>query len=261
MRRHLRETYDAPSSGLITRAFVQAVVVGYLSIASGRGQQPSFDVASVKTVNLASHPVFGNRGGSGTSDPGRIHLCCVGMFSLLMRAYAAEIDQIAGPAWIMENMGPNLYEIDATMPAGTTNGQFQLMMQNLLTERFHLEMHREARSFPGYELVLAKGGPKLKESIANASAVVAENAPKTQTRFADGSVILPPGPQMLMSLGRGMIRVQGQDKPIGDFVKNMGRLIAQSFGGEHERLRFAKAPRHRQNWPDRKIRFHDRVLL
>ena len=81
-----------------------------------------------------------------------------------MRAYDVEIDQIIGPSWIMENMGPNLYQIDATMSAGTTKAQFEFMMQNLLMERFHLEVHRETRSFPGYELVVARAGPKLRES-------------------------------------------------------------------------------------------------
>ncbi|HXA52642.1 MAG TPA: TIGR03435 family protein [Candidatus Acidoferrum sp.] len=196
------------------RAILKAAVLGCLLPAVSSGQRPTFDVASVKTVNLASHPVFGNRGGPGTSDPSRIHYCCVGIFSLLMRAYDVEIDQLIGPSWIMENMGPNLYEIDATMPANTSKAQFQLMMQSLLTERFHLEVHRETRSFPGYELVVARDGPGLKE-------------PATRT---DASAILPPGPQMLTTLGRGMIRVQAQEKPIGDLVKGMGRLIAQSLG-------------------------------
>src|SRR5277367_5419254 len=35
---------------------------------------------------------------------------------------------------------------------------------------------------------------------------------------------------MLTSLGRGMVRVQAQEKPIGDLVKGLGRLIAQSLG-------------------------------
>lgn len=111
-------------------------------------QATVFDAVSVKVVDLASHPAFGNSGGPGTGDPGRIHLCCVGMFALLMRAYGVDVDQIAGPSWILENMGPNLYQVDATMPPGTTKAQYQLMMQNLLAERFHLAMHRDTRSFP-----------------------------------------------------------------------------------------------------------------
>jgi hypothetical protein len=49
-------------------------------------QEAVFDAASVKVVKLSEHPVFANRGGPGTSDPGRVHMCCVGMFALVMRA-------------------------------------------------------------------------------------------------------------------------------------------------------------------------------
>jgi uncharacterized protein (TIGR03435 family) len=213
------------------RVFIPVAVLGCLSAAVSLGQQPAFDVASVKSVNLATHPTFGNSGGPGTADPGRIRFCCVGMFSLLMRAYDVEIDQIIGPSWIMDNMGPNLYQVDATMSAGTTKAQFQLMMRNLLVERFHLEVHRETRNFPGYELVVAAGGPKLKESASESNAVVADT-PQTPKRRADGSVIIPPGPQMWTSLGRGMVRVQIQEKPIGDLVKGMGRLVGQSLGAD-----------------------------
>ena len=192
-------------------------------------QPTTFDVASVRVVKLASHPVFGNRGGPGTSDPGRIHLCCVGMFSLLMRAYDVDLDQIIGPSWIMDNMGPNLYQIDATMPADTTKAQFQAMMRSLLQERFHLKVHREHRNFPGYELVIAEGGPRLRESPPNQDTVDSD-APQIPPRRADGTLVLPPGPQMFTSLGRGVIIVQAQEKPISDLVKGMGRLIAQSLG-------------------------------
>ncbi len=41
-----------------------------------------------------------------------------------------------------------LYQVDATMPGGITKAQFHLMMQNLLTERFRPQIHRETRSFP-----------------------------------------------------------------------------------------------------------------
>ena len=74
----------------------RAAVLGSLAAVVMLAQQPIFDAASVKVVKLASHPVFGNSGGPGTSDPGRVHLCCVGMFSLVMRAYDVEVDQIRG---------------------------------------------------------------------------------------------------------------------------------------------------------------------
>jgi uncharacterized protein (TIGR03435 family) len=80
------------------RAFALAALFGCMTAVITQGQQPSFDAASVKVVKLASHPKFRNSGGPGTPDRGRIHLCCVGMFSLLMRAYDVELDQIAGPS-------------------------------------------------------------------------------------------------------------------------------------------------------------------
>jgi uncharacterized protein (TIGR03435 family) len=37
------------------------------------------------------------------------------------------------------------------------------MLQNLLADRFHLKLHHETQIRPGYELVLAPGGSKLKD--------------------------------------------------------------------------------------------------
>jgi uncharacterized protein (TIGR03435 family) len=38
------------------------------------------------------------------------------------------------------------------------------MMQNMLAQRFGLTAHRETQEFAGYNLVVAKGGPKLKDA-------------------------------------------------------------------------------------------------
>lgn len=191
------------------------------------GQQPAFDAISVKVVKLADHPAFENRGGPGTNDPGRVHLCCPGMYYLIMTAYDIEIDRLFGPDWIMENLGPDMYEVNATMPPTTTKVQYQLVMQRFLKERFHLAVHHETRSYPGYELVVAEGGPKLKESKPDLEAAPVKQLPK---RLKNGNFILPPGPQMYTSLEWGAIVVQAQQKPLGDFVKVMGRMINQSLG-------------------------------
>ena len=215
----------------MTYRLLQVTLLGCIAAAIIPGQQPTFDAASVKMVKLASHPVFANRGGPGTSDPGRVHICCVGMFSLLMRAYDVEIDQIVGPPWIMENMGPDLYQVDATMPPDTTKAQYQAMMQELLRERFHLEFHREKRNFPGYELLIAEGGPKLRESKPDQSdAGAQDNAAQFPKRDAEGMLLLPPGPQMFTSLGRGTIIIQAKQKTVADLAKALGKTLNQALG-------------------------------
>ena len=103
------------------------------------------------------------------------------------------------------------------------------MMRNLLKERFHLEAHTQSRNFPGYELVVAESGPKLKASKPTPDAEAADQS-QMPKRAGDGSLILPPRPQMFTSLGRGMVIVQVQEKSLNDFVPRLGRLIAQSQG-------------------------------
>jgi uncharacterized protein (TIGR03435 family) len=79
---------------------------------------------------------------------------------LVRLAYAVKDYQIVGPVSIN---GPK-FDIAATLPAGTERAQAPEMLQTLLAQRFHLELHRETRSLPVYALIVAKGGPKLKAS-------------------------------------------------------------------------------------------------
>ena len=56
----------------------------------------------------------------------------------------------------------NVYSLDATTPPNTTQDQVRLMLQNLLIERFHLQVHRATREISeGYTLTVSQGGPKL----------------------------------------------------------------------------------------------------
>ena len=57
------------------------------------------------------------------------------------------------------------FTVNARVPVGTTVEQLRLMQQNLLAERFKLTYHREDKEMTRWELVVAKGGPKLKASV------------------------------------------------------------------------------------------------
>jgi uncharacterized protein (TIGR03435 family) len=56
------------------------------------------------------------------------------------------------------------FDVQAKVAPGATRKQFLLMLQNLLKERFMLASHFEDRRISGYQLTIAKNGPKLKES-------------------------------------------------------------------------------------------------
>ena len=124
---------------------------------------PHFEVAS---VNSAAEKRFGRfSGGPGSSDPERITYESTTLEILIRNAYKLEPYpfQISGPAWLTTEW----YSVTAKLPPGTTVEQYRQMMANLLAERFGLVCHRVMKDFAGYEITVAKGGPKLTPSVSN----------------------------------------------------------------------------------------------
>jgi uncharacterized protein (TIGR03435 family) len=118
----------------------------------------TFEVASVKLSPPETRKHCG--GGPGTADPGQFHCNVVSLLGLISVAYHVDHFQVESKALLDRDR----YDVAAKIPAGTSREQFRVMMQNLLAQRLHLKLHKEARDFAGYELTVAKGGAKLKES-------------------------------------------------------------------------------------------------
>ena len=113
------------------------------------------------------------------------------------------------------------------MPPGTTNEQFQAMLQNLIVERFHLVFHHETRNFPGYDLVVDKGGPKFKEVTPT------PDAPQNRRTLAImGGKEFPnlPGPQTITLSNGGLRRTKYQERTMEEFVSDLGFMIGSSQG-------------------------------
>ncbi len=119
-----------------------------------------FEAASMKSVD-ASVENGASTGGPGTSDPDRIAWHRTSLTFMLARAYGVDPEQISGPAWL----GTTYYSVEAVSHHGTTPADFQLMLQHLLADRFALTTHRDTKEVAGFELVVAKGGSKLKASV------------------------------------------------------------------------------------------------
>jgi uncharacterized protein (TIGR03435 family) len=106
---------------------------------------------------------------------------------VLTKAYGVNDYQIVGPDWLDRDR----FDIDATMPAGTTMAQFRTMLQNLLVDRFKMEFHKETREFSGFSLVVGKGGPKLKE-LRDSSAPKDDGAPDPPLKPGPDGFFPPP---------------------------------------------------------------------
>ncbi len=121
----------------------------------GEKKTAAFEVASVKENKS------GALGQTGESTPGRYSARNAPLRGLIMDAY--EIDQrmqlTGGPAWIETAR----FDIEAKAPDNADRPTVHRMLQALLAERFQLAVHHETKEMPVYFLVVAKGGPKLRD--------------------------------------------------------------------------------------------------
>jgi uncharacterized protein (TIGR03435 family) len=213
------------------RNFVFALLSLGLAVAQAQ-KAPEFDAVSVKVDN--GNFIVGvsgsAKGGPGTNDPGRFTYTQQRLEPIVMFAYDVMSDQISGSAWL-EDAQADRFTITATMPPDTTKEQFHLMLQNLLAERFHLAVRHETKDFPGYDLVVAPGGPKMKlwTPDASADAVPAGAGPRDEQGFPR----LPPGqPGVRTSLTNAsnfMLRSTHRQS-MADFALRVGPFINISSG-------------------------------
>src|SRR5207253_9041817 len=131
------------------------------------GTKPSFEVATVKPS------VSGDNRIAILGQPGGRFVANNAILKMLMgTAWRVRDFQISGgPSWA----GTDRWNIEAKAEAGsippltgppdpTVIPPLMLMVQSLIEDRFQLKMHRETKELPVYELVVAKGGPKIKPS-------------------------------------------------------------------------------------------------
>ena len=134
-----------------------------LSFCAGAQTPLAFEVASVKMAGQDQPAVMSARkrtaGMPASGNPTLFTRRNATLSSLILAAYGLQPQQLVGPDWLTTQR----YEIEARAPEGATPEQQLVMLQSLLAERFQLKSHRETRELPVYELVVAKGGSKLKE--------------------------------------------------------------------------------------------------
>jgi uncharacterized protein (TIGR03435 family) len=81
------------------------------------------------------------------------------MVDLIGTAYHIESDKIiGGPNWLDWDR----FDIAATAPPTTTRDNLNLMLQQMLADRFHLVVRKDTRPMPAFALTTGKTKPKMK---------------------------------------------------------------------------------------------------
>lgn len=177
-------------------------------------QAPSaatFDVASIRpAAALTADAVRSGQFRAGTTiGKDNAEFNFVTLMELLPYAYDVKPFQVAGPSILKEAR----WNVQARFDESAAD-QVPAMMRALLEERFKLAMHIEKRDMPVYELVVAKGGPKME-------VVEAVAAPPAATT--------PALPGLAGALGG---RGKGGFPPEGGFRPEGGRGKGQDFKGK-----------------------------
>src|SRR5262249_17496764 len=133
------------------------------------------------------------------------------LVDLITSAYHLRYDQLSGaPGWAFSEH----YDVVATADQAITIDQMRTMLQDLLAERFHLQVHRETKEVPMYALVVGKKGPKLQESSA-------DETPK-ETIMGDGKGMHMIVAKSTMAQLAARLSTNGAGRPVLDKTRLMG---------------------------------------
>jgi uncharacterized protein (TIGR03435 family) len=155
---------------LVTSAWT---VLALLAFGQSTPSTPTFEVASIKPNNS------GDRGSRTNGTRGELTITNGTLKSIIQGAYNVREYSFSGPDWLATVR----FDITAKFPpegsAQITPEQRQtnrrFMMQNLLADRFKLVAHRETKMLPGYALLVAKKGAKLKPSESKDGTSISTN--------------------------------------------------------------------------------------
>lgn len=118
--------------------------------------QESFDVV---TIRPSAERVKFERNGTTSLSHGMLIMRDVTLLTCIHWAYGTPYPLISG-----KDLASVHYDLTAKAAPDATEAQMRLMMQTLLTERFHLAFHKEKQERRVYLLTVAKSGSKMHPS-------------------------------------------------------------------------------------------------
>jgi uncharacterized protein (TIGR03435 family) len=135
------------------RVLALAALTTFAAAAQPSGPPLSFEVASVRRAQPDPKVQA-----CLCEPPRRIAYRTAPLKWIMERGFKLQDSQIKGPGWLDEET----FNVDATLPEGTSQEDVPLMLRTLLEERFHLAAHVENHEKSSFVLAIASGGTKLR---------------------------------------------------------------------------------------------------
>jgi uncharacterized protein (TIGR03435 family) len=149
---------------------------------SSNGQAVVFEVASIR-------PAVEEPGGEGNGRSqieyaaDSLTMRNIDLGEMVRWAYDLEHYQVI---W-QSTLEGERYDVRARASDRVTVSTLRLMLQDLLATRFNVRLHREQKRTPVYELVVAKGGPRLPKNKADS--LPSSSSRESLPRVVDGSFV------------------------------------------------------------------------
>ena len=117
-------------------------------------QVPAYEVATIKPAQANEY-----------APPLRVYIQSAFGIPVNSTGWVIGPDWINSARYVIQGKPPDsIGDAMQTMTPVQRRKEVQLMEQGLLADRFKLKAHFETREMPVYQLVVARGGPKLKEN-------------------------------------------------------------------------------------------------
>lgn len=193
---------------------------------------PAFEVASIK-----KHVPDSNGGKEGITmggpDISQFRALNVTAKMLIETAYNVSDFQIAGgPAWIDSEHWDINAKVDDSLvaqleklPRHEQQAQQALMIRSLLLDRFKLQVTRSTKEGNVLALVVAKGGPKLKE-VAPPDPQASAGPPPAGPLVAGQPRTPAPG-QALLMMNNKLVTLASNGVPIANLVNQLSMQLGQ----------------------------------
>jgi uncharacterized protein (TIGR03435 family) len=175
---------------------------------SARGQKPTFEVASIRLAMAEGAGGEGSTRSQIETAPDGLVLRNISLGEMVEWAYGLQHSQVSGSA----NLENHRYDVRARAAGQAVEPELRVMMQDLLATRFKLKLHTEQKQTSVYQLVVAKGGPRLPP---DKSGKLPASYPRERfPRVMDGSFVFTN--TSMADFAQQLTELRGIDLPVVD---------------------------------------------